>query len=221
MAQGVAAAKAWLAGQDGRQRPDHLARGCAPLASGPGLDLRARRHGRLRSRHQRPVDPDRDPARARPSAVGRAGLPREPADAHRRAAAPSRAASRPISTGSRTARRPGTSSSRPMPGRWRCGWAATSSRSAAGPSRGKRTSCRNIRRFMPGWPSWCAGGASEVDLAPMVHGRGRLHPWQAHHRRALRLLGAPTRDGPPPGRVGGRQGRPDAPQGRKNFMGAR
>jgi hypothetical protein len=64
---GRSPARAWLAGRrDHPQSPHHLARGCAQMAPRPGLGVRTRRHGRLRSRHQRPVDPDRDPAPPRP-----------------------------------------------------------------------------------------------------------------------------------------------------------
>ena len=51
---------------------DHLEGRCAGLAPRPGLDLRSRRFRRVRSRHQRALDPEPHPAR--PVFVTRAGL---------------------------------------------------------------------------------------------------------------------------------------------------
>jgi hypothetical protein len=84
MAHAVAPAKAWLADKTIKS-PHHLARGRAQMAPRPGLGVPARRHGRLRPRHQRPVDPDRDPAQTRPPDRPRWSS-RRTARPHRRAA---------------------------------------------------------------------------------------------------------------------------------------
>jgi D-galactose 1-dehydrogenase len=72
--------------QDRPPSPHHLARGCAQMAPRPGLGVPARRHGRLRPRHQRPLDPDRNPAPPVHLTKRHAGVPVEPPDPHRRPA---------------------------------------------------------------------------------------------------------------------------------------
>ena len=82
-APGVPAAKAWLAGQEGRAGGDRLEGGRAALASGAGVDLAAVRVRGVRPRHQRAVDPDRDPARRLRRRRGDAVVPGELRDADR------------------------------------------------------------------------------------------------------------------------------------------
>ena len=75
MAQAVAAAKAWLADKTILRAHITWREDVRQLASRSGLGLRARRHGRLRPRHQRPVDPHRNPARPRPPDGGHLEFP--------------------------------------------------------------------------------------------------------------------------------------------------
>ena len=81
---GVDAAAKALAGQALKSPADHLEGRCAALASGPGMDLAGRRLRRLRSRHQRALDPEPHHAAADLRQAGRARIPRQPRCADRR-----------------------------------------------------------------------------------------------------------------------------------------
>ncbi len=79
----VDAAKARLAGQKIAQTRDRMERGRAPLASRPGMDLGRRQFRRVRSRHQRALDPDQDRARRDVREIGAARISRKSRHADR------------------------------------------------------------------------------------------------------------------------------------------
>ena len=140
---------------------------------GPGLDLAAGGLRRLRSRHQRAVDPDRDPARRR-SWCDEATLvvPGEPrhADRGRRSAMTGAGglSGRPSSsTGGSRGRRAGTSPSRPT--------AAGSTLSDGGAAMRRRRRARSTRGARPrvsrastaASPSCSRARESDVDASPL------------------------------------------------------
>jgi D-galactose 1-dehydrogenase len=168
MARAVEPARQGLArGAHRDARPHHLARGRAALASRAGLGVRARRARRLRSRHQRPVDPDhilpaRPPDRGRRSNSPRTATPPSPRGS------PSRAGSAPISTGARPARRPGTSRWRPSAGP-RPAHGRQRARDRRRGGRGRGVDHGRIPRALRPDGRLVADGTSDVDLAPLVH----------------------------------------------------
>ena len=121
-------AKKRLAGALDPLAPHRMEGGCAPLASGPGMDLGAGRLRRLRSGHQCLVDRDQDHALADLHRQCRSLCAEELRDADCGIAdlplgrlSPA-ASSPPNSTGARKASRPGRSPSRPPTARcsrWR------------------------------------------------------------------------------------------------------
>ena len=145
--------------QDRHRRPHHLARGRPQVASGPGVGLGARRPRRLRSRHQRAVDPDRDPARAHPPDRRRPRRARGPRHAHRR---PPDLRQRLTADFDWRQEGPQTWD---IDHRDRRGHAVACARAAAGSSptgsRRPPTASRSptsTRRSTPAWPTWCARG---------------------------------------------------------------
>ena len=170
-APAVPAAKAWLAGQADRAGVDRLEGGRAALAPGAGVDLAAVRVRGVRPRHQRAVDPDRDPARA-PSSSTAATLsfPENCATPIAAEVAMTGAEGYPVdgrtSTGGRRGRRPGTSPSRPTAARWRSARAGRRSRiDGAEVGRGRRSG--SIPRSTAASPRSSRARESDVDAAPL------------------------------------------------------
>ncbi len=137
------------------------------LASGAALDSAGRRHGRVRSGHQRAVHPDAHPARQADDALGDAGISLQLGIAHRSrshdVAQRSHAWMLP-STSSIQARPAGTSKCSPT--RKHCG----SPRAAAvcpSTSRPIAAPDQEYARLYQRFAELIAAGASDVDLTPL------------------------------------------------------